>query len=468
LSASEQAELSLTAHPLQRVGAYVLAALAKSLDPDKVRAEVFQNVADLLCDDAIRAALVRDSKRDFWLKCSYSFFPNSKMNHLSNGKKDDDTVISAVTAWRTLPSPDTWPDVGCVLCGRSAVKFFGKTDVALAESDLYRNTTPRGHQGMALCWPCVVCFYALPYGCRLTGGTSAVLHSWDGDFLAATVARQVGVNRRIFELGGAEPVESLAREVIALKMLRHYPNPMRGGVELLAFSNNNRGQTLDIYAMDQPLAEWLRRTEQLPARRRGFQALLRAHKTADQPGVVGLARNAFREPARIVGACTRYLASAAERGAIPEWTGDLAALCFSFAIEVMRVNQKDLTEIRTTAARVASLFDTETRGGKLKEFHATLKAPTRMRSWLLRRGVEWALTGPKDADGPLVTTRGMELLFDPGPDVQAWFNRQMLLVAVLEQLHRTGWRPVDGEKVAEEMAEEPGDEDQQIVDSEET
>ncbi|MFI0425025.1 hypothetical protein [Spongiactinospora sp. 9N601] len=257
---------------------------------------------------------------------------------------------AAVRRWRTRPAPATWPPVACVLCGSAAVGFYGKVDVPLAESDLYRNSTPRGHTGMALCWPCVCGFHALPYGCRLTGGQSIALHSWDDRFMARTSSRQVQRNRRLIALGQRDPRRVPAREVVALQELRAHDDRLTAGVDLLVFSNENRGPSLEIQSLEQPLAEWLRRSSR-PPRGRGFPALLRAHATTSRPGVVGLARNAFRAPGRIVGASARYLISGLERGVLRDETSALAELCFSFTTEVMRMNQNEIDEIRPSAPR---------------------------------------------------------------------------------------------------------------------
>lgn len=139
-------EVALTPHPLQRVGAYALAVLAGVPDPHRLSDDGFNDASKRMADDAVRAALGGDTKvpAGFWLKCSLSFFPNSPMNHPSNGKKSDGAIKDAVERWRAKPEEQSWPGVPCVLCGRDAVRFFGKLDVPLAESDAYRNNTPRG------------------------------------------------------------------------------------------------------------------------------------------------------------------------------------------------------------------------------------------------------------------------------------------------------------------------------------
>jgi hypothetical protein len=93
-----------------------------------------------------------------------------------------------------------------------------------------------------------------------------------------------------------------------------------------------------------------------------------------------LARNAFRLPDRIPGACARYLVDAI---VAPRPGDDRAA--------------------ENTALAVL-FFD-------LREFHARFKEPARLRSWLQREAVEWVVKPPVDGDGPLLTTRGFGLLF---------------------------------------------------------
>lgn len=458
----EQQRLVLTAHPLQRVGACALARLGGVGDPNKLTADAFKVATGRMTRDAVKAALVRDSKQPdgYWLKCSRSFFPNAKMNHPSVAKKDDATLERDVRQWRQMPDEAAWPPATCVLCGRAAVKFFGKLDMPLAESDVYRNTTPRGHEGTALCWPCVCSFYALPYGCRLTGGPSIAVHSWDDDFLRDTVGMRVARNQRIFAVGHDTEGQVLAREVVALDAIRHYEGRVSAGVELLVFSNDNRGPSLDSYALSQPLAEWLRSRASGGA----YGALLRAHRSSKAIGRVGLARNAFRSPERIILACARYVAApAAEHGAVGPEAPALAQLTYSYVKEVIGMDHKDLAEIQATARRIAAVLDS---GGKLNAFYSQFRDQRRLRGWIQREAVYWSLKPAEGETGPLVTTRGYELLFGPGSDSQAWFHRELLLIAVIEDLHRRGWSPEDAKLAIADLPQDPAqpDPDEQAQD----
>lgn len=470
-SGDGQSRVVLTAHPLQRVGAYALATLGKAARPEALTAEGFRRAVDTIVADSVNAALVRDTKTDrgFWLKCSLSFFPNSKMNHPGNGKKSDADIRDAVGKW--LAAPDATPvrpGVACVLCGRAAVGFFGKMDVPLAESDLYRNTTPRGHEGLALCRPCLWSFRALPYGCRLTGGPAIALHSWDERFMARTISRRVERNRQLIALGAAEQGGIADREVLALRALRAYEDRLTAGVELLLFSNDNRNQRLEIQAMDQPMAEWLRRTAR-PPHRSAFPALLRAHATPTRPGIAVLARNAFEAPGRIAGACSRYLTAGLARGVVRPETGELAELCMSFLIEVMRMNQSEVDEINAVGRQVAAWLYAENSAGQLRAFYATLKDPKRMRSWLRRRDLDGLLDPDKGSEGPLITEYQYRLLFDPEVE-SAWLHREVLLVSVVQRLHELGFKPADRAEVAAELQEEETDhpEDRVFLNEEES
>jgi len=449
----EQSALRLTPHPLQRIGAFALAVMVEARHPEQVTGPVFAEATEKVTSAAVRAALVRDTKAEagFLLKCSYSLWPNSKLNHPRNRKLSDAEVTEAVQSWLTAPAPETWPQAACVLCGAAAVGFYGKSDIVLTESSAYRNTTPRSHSGLALCWPCVCSFHALPFGSHLSGGPSTVVHTWD-ERLAQHTARQQVRRNGLLITAGAKPV-SPKPEVTALAALRGYEHRVTAGVELLVFTNNNQDQVLTAHPVDQPLAEWLRTTVRLPARRTGFACLLRACRTDKGSGAENLAWRVFHRPDSIPTVLGTYLTArtAACRLPVPE-SPAVAELICSYLHEVMHVEEKDLAEVRATAQRVAALFKPDDTGGKLTGFHALFR-PGRgaeLRNWLQRHAVEWVLTRP-GGEAPLVTERGFELLFSPRQDGNAWFFRQYLLTSVLAELHRRGWQPKDAKTTVEDF-----------------
>lgn len=470
---AEQRRLVLTSHPLQRVGAFALAHIAGVRDVEDITVDGFDRAVERMTSDAVAAAQKASTKDDgaFWLKASGSFFPNSKMNHPSRAKKPRTQIVAEVLAWRRIPEAASWPMTPCTLCGRRACGFYGKTDVMLGASVSYRNTTPRGHDGLALCFACLSCFYALPYGSVLTGGPSIAVHSWDDAFLRTVTGRQTQTTSQRLTLD-AEPLGTAGRELVALQALRQYPRRLRAGIELMVFSNNNQDQSLLVRKLDEPLAEWLRTTMTNAALRRGFGALLRAHRSRTNTGSRRLAWNAFNAPRAILSTAVGFLRAQAGHGIpLPDSSAALVPLCFSYVIKVMGLNQADVTEVRALAGRVAAIVASTPEPGPLSTFRARHRKTGDLRAWFRTRSMEWTLGRYAPADdgdapvgSPLVTTRQWRLLFDPAEE-EAWAYRELLLIAVLEQLHEIGWRPERDETATEddEPDTEPQDSDEELL-----
>lgn len=447
-----QRAVVLTAHPLQRVGAFALAALAaeEPVDaphPAEMGAEEFDGAVEVMIEDACLAAEYgRRGKDSFWLKSSGAFFPNSKMNHRPTlGKRPRAENDGRIRAWRTMPEPAAWPGVPCALCGREAAGFYGKVDVPLIDAAGYCNSTPRGHGGLALCWPCVCCFHALPYGTRLTGGPSTAVHSWDDDFLARTTLEQTDTTSR--EITGErkpDPSGRYQHERTALLAIRRYEQPIRAGVELMVFSNDNRGASLGLYGLEEPLAEWLRSTLREPVFRRAWRSLIAAY---EKPPVVGnrrLAWDAFHGPGRIFIAAAACLTGGRGLRAVARFDRPLADLSVSFLREVMDVNQADVDQVERLAREVAAEIREENSAGALMTFRVACRKPIDLQKWLEKKAVLRALRpSPTARRGPLVDTAQFRLLFDP--DGQGWLYRRLLLVAVLGALHELGWTPQNAE-----------------------
>jgi len=447
----------LTAHPLQRVGAFALAALARVKTPQAIEENDLRRAAHEM-ESALRAtATVPDSKapEGFWLGASHLFWPNSPLSHPSRGKQSREERIQRLKAWRTLPDPGQTIGVPCALCGRPACGYYGKVDVPLGASTNYRNTTARGHEGMPLCRGCLASFHALPYGCAVSGGRAAVLHSWDDEFLWKTVAVQAGRMQRKADVAAGRfgLKRPYARQVAALHEIRSYEERFTAGVELLVFSNSNKDQTLDSHQMDQPLAEWLRLVSGDPRFRDGWRYLIRAHHNAKVRGLSSLARRLFDEPERIPSAAKDYLIRLADERGVPAGeTPALTALTFDYAIEVLNVNRTDAEQIRLLAANIANAAAQEETD--FKKFTVAARKVGTLQHWLRRQAVGQVLyTRHPDA---FITERQWLLLFDSGTD--SFLNRDLLLIATLEQVHGLDpkWRTDDPD--ARKDTDDDGDE----------
>lgn len=440
---SGEAPVALTAHPLQRIGAFALAALARAGQPGTMTYPQFEQAVAETAADVAATAEVEDAKSEggFWLGVSYLMWPNSAMNPTARKKLTVPERQERIRAWRTYP-PSILA-VPCALCGQAACGFFGKVDVPLGASTEHRNTTVAGHGGLALCTGCLASFHALPYGCQIGGGRASALHSWDDSFLRHTVAFQVRRTRRqaaVSSGAGTDRALPYAREVAALRQLRSYEQRLRAGVELYVFSNSNREQSLDVHTLEQPLAEWLR-ASMLGARSEGFRYLVRAHWTEKVPGLALLARQAFREPGRILARAVGYLAGLAVEYGVPVVeTAPLAQACFSFATEVLQVKEQDVDRIRDLAGRIAGLIAAEPEPGRLKRYEAAQRDPRQLQAYLKREAVDWVLRSGQSQ--PLVTAEQWRLLFEP--DGPSWLHRDLLFVGVLQALAERGWYPGDG------------------------
>ncbi|WP_051407580.1 hypothetical protein [Nocardia sp. CNY236] len=446
-SAETRAETSvrLTPHPLQRVGAYALLRLAglntTRRHPESLTDAEFEAAWGTMTDDVVATAWLEDTKAPgaFWLSSSYLFWPNSKVNPTNRRTLTERQRVELIQTWRTLPAaaPIELSGVPCTLCGQMACGFYGKVDVPLAASVEHRNSTVPGHEGLALCQGCLGSFYAMPYGCAINGGKASILHSWDDSALAMFTTRQVRLTRRRINLKSTSANElRYSREVEALRALKSYDDRLRDGVELYVFSNSNKQQTLDVYGVDQPLAEWLRSTVHSPALKAGYKYLIRAHYSSKVPGAVRLAYNIFRHPHRVPITAVDYLSQlTAEKGAPPPETEALAQLHRSFIEEVFGVAQRDVDQITRLGNSIGALLLEAPERGMLKQFEHAQSDPMRLQAWLKRSATKWTLE--RKVTEPLVTTEQWRLLFEPGDRVR--FHRDLLFVAVLEHLARNQW-----------------------------
>jgi hypothetical protein len=434
----------LTPHPLQRVAAFALARLAGVKSPDEVGEPELAHAVQVMHDDLRDTTDLPDSKAPggFWLSASYLFWPNSKLNTTNRKKLSPTERRELLREWRTLPGPGDTIGVPCSLCGRAACGFYGKVDVPLGASVNYRNTTPRGHDGLALCRGCLASFHALPYGCAITGGRAAVLHSWDNRFLQGVVRRQTDLTRQdatvaAGRFGARRPY---ARQVAALERIRDYDERLTAGVDLMVFSNSNKEQTLDIHAMSQPLAEWVRVIRHRPDMTAGWLYLVRSHHGQKVPGWSALARNLFGQPRRVVTVAAAYLTGKATELHVPpgEATG-LGIVCRDYAIEVLEMQKSDADEIRLLAENVAREAGQDESG--FKKFVVATRQTSDLKKWLRAKAINQVRYS--QAPEAFVTERQWRLLFDSGDD--GFLNRDLLLICALEAVQKLDpkWRTDD-------------------------
>lgn len=137
-----QDTLKLTAHPLQRAGAYAIATLAKVSTPETITGEQFRAVVKRMIDDLITTSTVAKGQPGWYLLgVSYVLWPNCALHYKSKRTPE------GINAWRVCPPAEKWPGVPCTLCGRPAAAWYGKGDIPLGASIEHRNTTAPDHEG---------------------------------------------------------------------------------------------------------------------------------------------------------------------------------------------------------------------------------------------------------------------------------------------------------------------------------
>lgn len=426
-----QSQLVLTPHPLQRLGAHAIASRAGAARPEQVTGVQFDEVVARMISDLIATSTVAKGDPGWYLLgVSYLLWPNCALHYPSK------RTAEGITAWRSMPVPDRWPGAPCTLCGRAAVAWYGKGDIPLGASAEHRNTTPPSHRGTPLCWPCVSSFHALPYACAAGGGVLAGLHSWDERFMTRVIKtavvhnRQAMITRGDLKQGGG----SFAVEFTALQALRWWDKRLTDGVQTIQFSNNNQDQRFQVEDLDQPLAEWLRTTVRDRERRAGFRYLAATQATAKVRGLRMLAWRAFNQPHQIPTRAVQWLRDHSADGTIPAATPLLSSLIRSYLREVLHVLDKDVGHVTVIAGRIAEVI---TEPGHLQRFVVATRQARDLKSWLKKEATDW--TRSRSGEGSFIDTTQWRVLFDMGNT--SWSARDLLYIAVLEQLCARGWDP---------------------------
>ncbi|WP_330230250.1 hypothetical protein OHA40_30345 [Nocardia sp. NBC_00508] len=102
-----QYRVVLTPSPIQRIGAFALAALAEIEHPEELTPEQFTNVVEMMTQHLEVTADVAKAAEPggFWLGVSYLLWPNSKINPTSRGKQLPEERREWIRQWRSWPVP---------------------------------------------------------------------------------------------------------------------------------------------------------------------------------------------------------------------------------------------------------------------------------------------------------------------------------------------------------------------------
>jgi hypothetical protein len=452
--------LSLTPHPLQRVGAFAVACLAGRAGVDAVTGADLDRVSAAVQRDAVAAARAStQGPGSYWQKVLGAAFPNSPATHPGRARRD---VAAELAVFLDRPATTGLVGFPCVLCARPADQIVGKHQFPLVPSTLYRNTTAPGVPGWPLCWPCLVAGWAMPYGATYLRTQLVVFDASDHELLGYLTGRAVQENRRYISVDQvAASVRLEGPTTVAFRALREYRETPQSGVRMLVFRNDNRGAQLRSHRIAQRRCAFL---VGLDARDRaaglGLRAVCRAFDVHGPDGTVRrlgenvAATSLLEQPEhRFLSTARHALVGVLSNRPNTEAPATIPALAHRYAKEVLNVSTVDSGRIEQVSERVATLIGNGEVRGPLREFTEASRSPRKLNSWFRRRAVDRLITDPQA--GPLLEPADYQLLFQEG--AEGFIARDLLFFAVIARLHERGWGQSLDETARAELAAELAD-----------
>ncbi|ASW55510.1 hypothetical protein [Plantactinospora sp. KBS50] len=285
--------LALTAHPLQRCGAWAVAVLAGRDEPGELTPDDLDTVAGRLVDDVVTASTKPKKPEPDWWKVLFALYPNAKPTHAKRSR-DPDTLRPAVVALFAAdqPGPTALP---CAFCSAPATVLWAKSHLPMFDTPHAVNNLPPGTAGWPVCRGCRIALWALPYGAWLTAGSATVLMCANPAVERRFVDRNVTRARRIQQVGFTGVPVDAGAEAVALAALRAHAADAPADAVLWSFKNDNKSPWLKVSATRQAIARLLVRIESDRATRRGWRRLRRAlaGRNRDRRGHAAIARTLF-------------------------------------------------------------------------------------------------------------------------------------------------------------------------------
>lgn len=285
--------LDMTAHPLQRCGAWAVAVLAGRAEPRDVTPEDLDRVVDRLVEE-ITAVSCLPENPDWW-KVLFALYPNAKPTH-STRAKDADVLRPLVAALFApdVPGADARP---CTFCSAPTNVLWSKSGMPLYDRASVVNTRPPGAEGWPVCRGCRVSLWALPYGAWVTAGSATVVMCANPKVERRFVMRNVTRAARIQQVGFDGVPAGASAEAVTLAALRAHAADAPVDAVLWMFKNDNEKPWLKVSTTRRAVGRLLARIETEPAARRGWHRLRRrlSHPDKDPGGYTAIAKTLFAD-----------------------------------------------------------------------------------------------------------------------------------------------------------------------------
>jgi len=483
--------LHYTGHPLVDVGIATIAAFAGKPDPTTLTEGDLDAAADYM-----EANYLVDPLKSFLTVA----FPNSGFTQPAYEKQPEKRMIYARRLLRAYRAGTPTLDVACAFTGEPAanVSLDVKEELArgrafrqhipLLTGEGYVNFYPYGDAGLPVSGKVLLCLQALPLGCAKVAGRLLAVHADDPSLTYRFARHFLERNRQAIQTAqqaGDKKMPEYPRRpgtlvveiLLALEEERQRTaeEGVASSVTAYHLTNSGQGAALDIYQLPLEIGEFLRvvmtpryRASWDALRTRGWEVSL-AKRPRDTnaetfvPRCNVLYEDLFRLPEEAALFIRRYFLRAPVRSVKPgdpratySIRGDVALISWDltelFLRKVVRMNQNRIDNIRELGDALAAHVNAENDRGF---FHAFLTARRydNLRAALIRASVARIKRGQP----PLVGFDQYLRIFEEGEDLpySDWrLAKDLVLIRMIEQLHRMGWIQKHAEELPEPEIEE--------------
>jgi len=484
--------LTYTGHPIEDVGVATAAAYSGKTDPATLTERDLLELARFLEREYFSGKLLS------YLTC---VFPNAA--YVQPGAQPGAKVPmrperieqfkrEVLYAFREAPTPAA-AGHRCAFCRRPAARIVYRQHVPMITGEEVLNFFPAGTGGLAICGPCLLAMQAFPLGARRCHGRALAVHSADDPDLTYAFARRFLIDNRklllLAEQSGEKYLDAKAPKTLVVHVLAEIDDQRRDrtvegidpSVTVYHLTNSGQGPDVDVYHLPSQVVRFLRavsragtahvwqriqaaawerkrRAEPDPTpdperKKRGRRKKKAGQPTAPEVWGPEVSRNFLYEdlfdlPGNASHFVRTYLLRHAYRSArdgdprreyglgrqrdLVSW--EVTAL---FLREVMGMDKNRVEAIRTLGDRIAGYIAVENdrrffqelyRGNQYRLLRNLLIKASNMR---LRKG-----------EPPLIGFDEFLLVFEEGEEsarVDWALARDLVLIRVIEELHRQGW-----------------------------
>ncbi len=496
--------LEYTGHPFYDVGVATVTAFARKKDPGTVTVEDLRSIVEYMKREYAQNPLksffsVAFTNNAWFNQSAFSNQPEKRVDYASRlldhfDRELDDSREEICVFTGEAVAPTSFSDE--LPPGRAF-----RQHIPLTTGQGVINFHPSGNAGLPISGKASVCIHAFPLGCGKCGGRLLAVHSDNPDLIFEFAAGFLESNRRKVLLAQAARSSKLAEAAMPARTLlmhtlakaykrqreEHSPGTP-SSITAYHLTNSGRSNPLDrrsppleIYHLPLEIlsffraalgsnyrAQWLTitgRAWQLEraARRGKDPSQVSARQEAERPRRNYLYEDMFNLPGNASAFVRRYFLRIPERRAAADdprrsyslrGETDLVSWGITelFLKEVMRLDKERVREIKELGTRLAQYVAGENDRRFFSAFYSEGRYNV-FRNALIRANMNQVRTGGP----PLVVLDSYIEVFEEGDEVSRsdWrLARDLVLIRMIEELHRLEWLVKNTDTLPEDKEEE--------------